>query len=361
MAGGRREITLASLARRLGGEVEGDGATVLTGVASLRSAGPADLSFLAGRRYAALLAESRAGAVVCPAGFEAPGRNLLRVDNPALSFGRAIEILVPPRSSGVPGVHPTAVVGEGVETGEDVSIGPCACIGDRCRLGRGVVIGPLVAVGAGTEIGEGTRIEARVAIYPGVRIGRRCHIHSGAVLGSDGFGFARDPEGRHRKIPQVGGLEIGDDVEIGSNCAIDRGSLDDTVIGRGTKLDNLVHVAHNVCVGEDSLLIAQVGISGSTRVGSRVVLAGQAGLVGHIEVGDDAVVGAQAGVIRSVAAGEVVSGYPARPHRKALKSQVYVVKLPEMAEQIRRLEERLARIESERAGADVPDDRGEEE
>jgi len=340
-------ITLSALARRIGGEVAGDGDTRLTGVASLRSAGPTDLSFLANPKHAPRLVESDAGAVVCPDGFEAEGRNLLRVETPSLSFGLAVEILVPPAASSAPGVHATAVIGEGVEMGAGAAVGPCVCIGDRCRIGPGVVIGPLAAIGAGSILGAETRIEARVVLYPGVRIGRRCHIHAGAVLGSDGFGFARDGEGRHRKIPQVGGLEVGDDVEVGSNCAIDRGRLDDTVIGRGTKLDNLVHIAHNVRVGEDSLIIAQVGISGSTRVGNGVVLAGQAGLVGHIEVGDGAVVAAQAGVIGSIGPGQVVSGYPARPHRKALKTLAHLVRLPALAARVRRLERRLARIESD--------------
>jgi UDP-3-O-[3-hydroxymyristoyl] glucosamine N-acyltransferase len=346
MAIAGKELTLSSIARVVGGEISGDKDVRLRGVASLEKAGPSDLSFLASSKYLPALHGSAAGAVVCPRGVSAPGKNLLHVRDPHLAFGIAVEMLCPsPSASWGKGVHPTALLGEGVQLGKGVAIGPYVTVGDGVTLEDGVVVGPLVSIGENSEVGASSWIGPRVTIYPGVRIGCRCTIHAGTVLGGDGFGFAKDEKGRHRKIPQVGRLILGDDVEVGSNCAIDRGSLDDTVIGRGTKLDNLIHVAHNVRIGEDSLLVAQVGIAGSTVVGSKVVLAGQAGIVGHIEIGDGAVVGAQAGVVKSVKAGQVVSGYPARPHKKALKIQAGLVKIPQILRKVEELEERIARLE----------------
>jgi len=351
----RIEYSLSWIAGVVGGAIAGDGDIVLEGVASLASASVRDISFLANRKYLPMLAKSHAGAVICPEDLEISGRNLLRVRDPYLAFGQAVSLFHPPAEPSAPGVHPTALLGEDVEFGKSVSIGPYSIIGDRSSLSDNVVVGPLVYLGEGVEIGENTVLGPRVTVYNGVRIGRRCLIQSGTVLGGDGFGFAREATGRYRKIPQVGGLVIEDDVETGSNCAVDRGSLDDTIIARGTKLDNLVHVAHNVTVGEDSLLIAQVGISGSTHVGKNVVLAGQSGLVGHLEIGDGAVVGAQAGVTRSVKAGEVVSGYPARPHKYALKTQASLVKIPAIVKKLTALEEKIEKLVKN--GADsVPED-----
>jgi UDP-3-O-[3-hydroxymyristoyl] glucosamine N-acyltransferase len=339
------EHTLSSISRIVGGEITGNGSTLLKGVATLEKAGPSDISFLANMKYLRVLEESGAGAIICPEKIESPGKNLLRVKNPYLVFGKVVELFHPPGEDS-PGVHPTAILGKGVTLEKNVSIGPLVFIGEKVSISTGAVVGPLVFIGDEASIGEKTRVGPRVTIYHGVRIGKRSLVQAGSVLGSDGFGFVRDEDGHHRKIPQVGGLRIGNDVEIGSNCTIDRGSLGDTIIADGTKFDNQVHVAHNVEIGEDTLLVAQVGISGSTKIGKNVVLAGQAGVTGHIEIGDGAMVAAQAGVDKSVKPGEVVSGYPARPHRKALKTLANMIKIPAMKERIKVLEERVKKLEN---------------
>ncbi len=345
MAKEKGEYTLSEIARITGGEITGDSEIAIRGVASIRNAGPADLTFLAGKKHIHLLDECQAAAVICAADVTSEKTNLLHVNNPSLAFGMVVELFYPQGATGDGGIHETSLLGKGITLGEGVSIGPYVIVGDRCRLSDNVSIGPLVSIGDDVEIGESTRIDPRVTIYSGVRIGKRCRIMAGSVLGSDGFGFASDDEGRHRKIPQIGGLVIEDDVEIGSNCTIDRGSLDNTVVSRGTKLDNLVHIAHNVRVGENTLLVAQVGIAGSTIIGNNVVLAGQVGVSDHIEIGDGVVAGAQAGIIKSIHPGETVSGYPARPHRKALKTQASLIKIPQMIERIKNLEEKVRELE----------------
>lgn len=339
------EYTLSEIARITGGKITGDSEIAVRGVASIRSAGTADLTFLTEKKYIHLLDECKAAAVICTAEVTSEKTNLLHVKNPSLAFGMVVELFYPQGVTGRGGIHETSLLGEGVDLGKGVTIGPYVIVGDRCRLSDNVSIGPLVSIGDDVEIGESTRIDPRVTLYTGVRIGRRCRIRAGSVLGSDGFGFARDDKGRHRKIPQIGGLVIEDDVEIGSNCTIDRGSLDDTIVSRGAKLDNLVHIAHNVRVGENTLLVAQVGIAGSTIIGNNVVLAGQVGVSDHIEIGDGVVAGAQAGIIKSIHPGETVSGYPARPHRKALKTQAGLIKIPQMIERIKSLEERVRELE----------------
>jgi UDP-3-O-[3-hydroxymyristoyl] glucosamine N-acyltransferase len=345
MSDTRPEYTLSAIARIVGGEVAGDGDVIIKGVASLEKAGSSDLSFVADKKYLPALEKSKAGAIVCTTDVKSPRNNLLYVKNPHLSFGMIVELFHPLDVAGTGIVHPTVVFGEDVQLGKTVSIGPYVTVGDRCALSEGVVIGSLVSIGNDVEIGEHTRIYPNVTIYDKTRIGMRCLIHAGVVLGGDGFGFARDDSGRHRKIPQIGGLVIGDDIEIGSNCTIDRGSVDNTVIARGAKFDNLVHVAHNVKIGEDSLLVAQVGVSGSTTIGKNVVLAGQAGVAGHLEIGDGGIIGGQAGVTKSVQPGEIVSGYPARPHKKTLKTQASLVKIPQMLERIKELEKKLRNLE----------------
>jgi len=360
------EYTLSAIAGFIDGEVLGDDDHPIRGVATLEKAGPFDLSFLASKKYLSVLEKSRAGAIVCPEGIRIPHRNLILVKNPHLSFGRIVGLFHPSQEPEIAGIHPTAILGAGIRLGKGVAIGPYAVVGKGVVISDSASVGPLSWIGDRAEIGEGTRIGPRVSVYPDVRLGKRCVVQAGTVLGSDGFGYAEDDEGRHRKIPQVGRLVIEDDVEIGSNCAIDRGSLGDTIIGRGTKFDNLVHIAHNVTIGDDSLLVAQVGISGSTVIGKRVVLAGQAGVAGHIEIGNGAVVGAQAGVVKSVPPGEIVSGYPARPHRKALKTQALLVKIPELVERVKELENRVkamrrnqTNVKPVKAGEplDEPDDR----
>lgn len=332
--------TLGDLAEAVEARLEGDPEVVIRGIARLEDAGPHDLSFLANPKYQEAASRSAAGAVVVGESYPSDGRNVLRSENPYLTFARAAELVSPdPRPE--PGVDPTAAIAEGARVPDDASIGPNAVIGEGVELGPGVVIGAGSVVEDGVSIGEGTRIFPRVTLHAGTRIGARCVIQSGAVLGSDGFGYATDAEGRHRRVPQRGGLVIGDDVDVGANCTIDRGSAGDTTIGSGTKIDNLVHVAHNVAIGRGAMIVAQVGIAGSTKIGDHVVLAGQAGLAGHVSIGAGARIGGQAGVIGDVPAGAEYSGYPARPHREQMRVQALLARLPELFERLKSLESRF--------------------
>jgi UDP-3-O-[3-hydroxymyristoyl] glucosamine N-acyltransferase len=343
--------TLEHLASALGGSLLGDGSLVVSGLAPLSEARPGQLSFLASRRYLDQALATAATAVIVSEDFSPNGRSedapaLLMVADPYAAYAAAAELFQEP--DGIqPGVHPTAVVEAGARLAPRVSVGAHAVIGAGAELGDGVHVGAGCFVAPGVRVGSGTRLFPRVVLLPGTIVGERCILQSGAVVGSDGFGYASTPAG-HRRIPQLGSVRIEADVEIGANCTIDRGSLSETRIGRGSKLDNLVHVAHNVDVGEHVLLVAQVGVSGSTRIGDRAVLAGQVGVVGHIQVGAGARIGAQSGVTKSVPAGEEWFGYPARERQRAFRLQALQAKLPELFERLRRLEARFAALEEER-------------
>ena len=321
-------LTAADVAAAVGGRLVGDAGTVVSAVAPLDRAGPSDLSFLASRKYAPLFAGTRAGVVlVAPDVAEAPGdvRSRVVVAKPHDALLSLLPKLyrAPARETGV---HRTAQLGRGVRLGADVAVGAYAVIGDGALLGDRASVGAHCVVGAGAEVGADSTLFPNVTLYPGTRVGRRVSVHSGARLGSDGFGYVfRD--GRHDKIPHVGRCIVEDDVEIGANTTIDRGSIDDTVIGAGTKIDNLVHVGHNVRIGRLCLLMAQVGIAGSARIEDGCILAGQAGLGGHVTIGRGARIGGQAGVFGDVPAGETWSGYPARPHRDALRAQAALFKV----------------------------------
>jgi UDP-3-O-[3-hydroxymyristoyl] glucosamine N-acyltransferase len=307
----------------------------------LDRAGPGDVSFFAHRRYAEQFARSEAGVVLispeladeargpsCRVVVPAPHEALLRV-LPALY--RA------PRAQ--PGIHATAVVERGVVLGDRVTIGPYAVLGQDARLADGVVIGAHCSIGRGVTVGEDSELLHGVTLYPGARIGRRVRLHAGVRIASDGFGYVFR-NGAHEKIPHVGRAIIEDDVEIGANSTIDRGSIDDTVSGAGTRIDNLVHVAHNVRIGRLCLVMAQVGIAGSARIEDGCVLAGQVGVGGHLTIGAGARLAAQAGVFGDVPAGETWSGYPARPHKEALRAQAATFKLPSILRRLERLAER---------------------
>lgn len=331
---------LGELAGAIDASLEGDPELVVTGVAPLEGAGPSDLSFLANPRYEEAARSSGAGALVVGLDYTPNGQNVLRSDNPYLTFARAVELLLPeaPTAAGVAG---SAVIDPGTTVPADASVGALAVIGANVAIGPDVVIGACSVIEDGVQIGEGSVLFPRIVVHRGTRIGRRCIVQSGSVLGSDGFGYATDREGRHHKVPQRGGLVIGDDVEIGANVTIDRGSTADTTIGEGTKIDNLVHIAHNVRVGRNSIIVAQVGVAGSTVIGDSVVLAGQAGIVGHVTIGDRARVGAQAGVIGDVPADSEFSGYPARSHREQMRAHALFARLPELFDRIKALEARF--------------------
>jgi UDP-3-O-[3-hydroxymyristoyl] glucosamine N-acyltransferase len=339
-------LTAAEIAEAVAGELEGDAARVITGVGALESAQPHELSFVANPRYLPYLLRTRAGVVLVPrtlADSVPEGIARVVVADPHIAMYHALRALFPVERAS-PEVHATAVVHPTADLGEGVSIGPYAVVGAATRIGTGVTIGAHVVIGDGCEIGEASTIHPHATLYDGVILGARCLIHSGARLGREGFGFVW-LDGAHRRVPQVGRCVLGDDVEIGANSTVDRGSIGDTVVGSGTKIDNLVHLGHNVKVGRHVIIIAQVGVSGSTTIGDGAVLGGQAGVIGHAEIGAGAKIGGQAGVIGDVPAGETYSGYPARPHREALRGQGLVARLPELMRRVKEIEKSLARAE----------------
>jgi len=336
---GASTITAETIAALVSGELIGDAGTEVKGVAPLDRAEATDLSILSSGKYTPMMATTKAGVVLVDPEFRdapgAPGARIV-VEKPLEKLLALLPRLYPPEFPR-PGVAATARVGTGVQLGKRVAIGEYAIIGAGATLGDDVVIGSHCVVGDGVSIGNGTRLWPSVTIYTGATLGARALVHSGARIGCDGFGYVFR-NGEHQKIPHVGRCIIGDDVEIGANTTIDRGSIDDTVIGKGTKIDNLVHIAHNVRIGEKCLLMAQVGVAGSVIVGDGAILAGQAGISGHLSIGAGARLAAQAGVFGDIPAGETWSGYPARPHREALRASAALFKLAGM---MRRLEKLL--------------------
>ncbi|MHB9075164.1 MAG: UDP-3-O-(3-hydroxymyristoyl)glucosamine N-acyltransferase [Desulfobaccales bacterium] len=334
--------TLGELAVFLGGELHGPADLVIEGIAPIDQATGREITFIAQKRFTRLVDQSRAAAFIVSREYAELPRPLIIVPHPYLAYARVAALFAPPLRRW-PGVSDLAYLGEGVRLGQEVSIAPLAFIGAGAELGDRVSIMP------GCVIGEEVKISADTLVYPNVTIrerctvGARCIIHSGTVIGSDGFGFVPGEAG-HVKIPQLGTVIIADDVEIGANCTIDRGALGATHVGRGVKMDNLVHLAHNVQVGEYSLLVAQVGISGSTKLGKGVVLAGQVGVAGHLEVGDGVQVGAQSGVHHSIPAGQIVSGSPTRPQREWLQQMGHMPKLPDIYRRLKQLEQRVIEL-----------------
>lgn len=334
-------FTAGELAELVAGTVEGNPGRRVSRIAPVGEAGPEDLTFVTGPRYGALLARSRPGAALVPPDLPAAGEEttLIRVADPQIAFSRLAPLFhpSPPASSGVAS---TAVLGRGVLLGEGVAIGPYVVVGDRVQIGDRSVLGPHTVVEREVRIGEDCHICAGCTLMWGVRIGDRVRLHPGVRVGTDGFGYATRAAG-HAKVPQIGGCVVGDDVEIGANSTVDRGSIGDTWIGAGSKIDNLVHIGHNVRVGERCLIVAQVGIAGSVTVGEDAQIGGQAGISGHLTVGARARIAAQAGVIGDVPPGATYSGYPARPHRPALRASAALLRLPEALRRLRRLEERI--------------------
>jgi len=336
-------MTAAELAARVGGTVDGDGAIDLTRLASLEDARSGDLSFLAHSRYEGAMVDTRASAVLVRKDWDGKcSCTLIRVDSPDAAFAAAAEALGPEVVHFKAGVHACAVVADDARLGEDVSIGPC------CVVEPGVVIGARTVVMAGCYLGHGTVLGEDCKLYPHVstrertRIGNRVIIHNGTVIGSDGFGYVAGEDRTWMKIPQIGTVEIGDDVEIGANVTIDRARFGKTVIGNGVKIDNLVQVAHNVRIGDHTAVAAQVGIAGSASVGGHVQMGGQAGVSGHLSVGDGAIVAGRAGVTKGVPAGEFVSGYPAMQHGKAAKLRAHMMRLPALKQRVAEIEKELA-------------------
>ncbi len=338
------EKTLKELADYLGGDLQGDGSVRISGVAGLDDAQERQISFLANPRYAARVESTAAGALLLPPGAKSYGKNAIYLANPYLGFAKLVTLFYvrPPR---VRGVMPGAFVGDRVVMGAAVTVYPGAFVGDGVILGDRVTLFPGVALYEGVEVGSDTVLHANVSIRERCRVGSRVIIHNGSVVGSDGFGYAPESTG-HYKIPQVGIVIIEDDVEIGSNTTIDRAALGATIIRRGAKIDNLVQIAHNCVIGAHSIIVSQVGVSGSTKLGEFVTLGGQVGVAGHLEIGDRAMVGAKSGIHNDIPAGQVYSGYPAMPHRQWLKAAMAAPKIPEMRKSIIELEKRLKELEA---------------
>jgi len=331
-------LTAGDIAGIVGGELRGDPTTTVSGIAPLDRAKRDDVTFLSAGRYSPLLRDTRAGVVLATAELaDSPNSapSLIVVAKPH----EALLALLPrfyPEPDRTPAIHASARVGRGARIGGAVSLDEYAIIGRGVELGDGVWIGAHAVIGDGVRIGDRSRIYPHVTVYSGTDIGARVRIHAGSVIGSDGFGYVfRD--GQHAKIPHVGRCVIGDDVEIGANTTVDRGSIDDTVIGAGTKIDNLVQIGHNCRVGKLCLIMAQVGLAGSAHVEDGCVLAGQAGVGGHLTIGAGATIAGQAGVFGDVPAGEKWSGYPARPHREALRATGALLKLPELLKRMERI------------------------
>ncbi|MEI9998066.1 MAG: UDP-3-O-(3-hydroxymyristoyl)glucosamine N-acyltransferase [Verrucomicrobiota bacterium] len=342
--------TVRSLAALVGGTVAGDGAeTVVTGINDLRSAQPDQVSFLGNPKYEPLAVASKAAAIlVSPK--DAPRFAFTRivVESPSAAFGKISALFAPPPPRDEPGVHPTAVVAPDAILGEGICIGPHAVISAGVRLGARCIVGASSFIGEHSTLGDDTRLYPLVMVRERSRIGARVILHSGAVIGSDGFGYDFDKAtGRHVKIVHSGHVQIDDDVEIGANTTIDRGRFGRTHIGTGVKIDNLVQIAHNVVIGAHSIIVSQAGISGSTSLGQYVTLAGQVGLAGHLHIGDRATIAAQSGLNKDVAPGAMLMGHHAVPIRESLRLEALTRRLPELLERIRALEEKARRPEDQ--------------
>ncbi|MBI5643304.1 MAG: UDP-3-O-(3-hydroxymyristoyl)glucosamine N-acyltransferase [Deltaproteobacteria bacterium] len=345
-----KEKRLAELAELSGGRVAGDGSVIITGVASIDEAGPGDITFVSDRKYVKLLKTTRASAVIVREEGAAAGLNLLVVKNPQTAFSQIVDIFKPAYVP-APGIHPKAEVSALAALGNDVSVQPFAVIEEGARIGDRSVIHSGVYIGKDARIGDDTVLYPGVAVREGCIVGSRVIIHCNAVVGSDGFGYARSGAS-YIKIPQRGIVRIEDDVEIGACVTIDRAAIGETVIEKGVKIDNLVQIAHNVKIGPDTVMAAQTGIAGSARVGGRVQFGGQSGIAGHIEIGSDTMIGAKAGVISSVPPGSILSGFPAISHGEWLRAQAVFGKLPELKKKIAELEERLKGLEEGSAERD---------
>jgi UDP-3-O-[3-hydroxymyristoyl] glucosamine N-acyltransferase len=338
----KKSYTLDELAGLVGGRVVGDGSLPVSGLNSLDLAGEGEITFLASAKMRERLVASRAAACIVPEGL-VPGIPCIQVADPdyAATLIHHYFLAYPFRATGV---HPNAQVGSDCEIAAEVAIGPLVCIGDRVRIGSQVTVGPGTVIGDDSVLGDGTVLHANVTLYARTVIGSRVIIHSGAVLGADGFGYATDRTGAHLKKPQVGFVQIDDDVEIGANSCVDRGAFGPTRVRRGTKIDNLVQIAHNVDIGENSIVVGQVGIAGSTTLGRNVILGGMVGVKGHLQIGDRVMVAAMSGVHTNLPAGAVVGGAPAFDIKKWGRATAAYARLPEMLKEIRQLRQEVDRL-----------------
>lgn len=340
-------MKLYEIASAINGEIIGDADIEINRVAEIQSAGKGDISFISNPKYEKFFDTTKASAVIVGRNFSKRREDisLVLVNEPYFAFVKVLKLLGPSFELLPPGIHPTAVIAETATIGENVRVGANVFIGERTKIGSNTVIMPGVVICNDVEIGNDVLIYPNVTIYHKCKIGNRVIIHSGTVIGSDGFGFVPKPDGTYEKIPQVGIVIIEDDVEIGSNCSIDRATLGETVIRRGVKLDNLIQVAHNVVIGENTVIAAQTGIAGSTKIGKNCVLAGQVGIVGHIEIADKTTIAAQSGVTKSITeSGKVYLGSPAKEHAVALRIEGALRQLPYLIKEFLELKAKIGKI-----------------
>ncbi|MBF0594922.1 MAG: UDP-3-O-(3-hydroxymyristoyl)glucosamine N-acyltransferase [Candidatus Omnitrophica bacterium] len=336
--------TLSEVAQLVGGRLVGKGDQVITGISGIKEAVEGDLTFLANPKYLPLASTTKASAIIVGRDVLIEGKFVIQTDNPSMAFARIVGFIKENMTPRIKGIHPKAVVAEGAVIGDRVGIGPFVVIEDGVCIGKDTVICAGVFVGQKSLIGAGSLIYPNVTIRENVSIGDRVIIHSGTVVGSDGFGYLQVGD-RHEKIPQMGTVVVEDDVEIGACVTIDRARFDKTLIGRGTKIDNLVQIAHNVRTGENCLIIALAGIAGSARIGNNAIIAGQVGVAGHVTVGDRAVVAAQSGITKDVDPGAMMFGTPAEEYSKATRVMAHVKRLPRYAEEIKELRKKVQILE----------------
>jgi UDP-3-O-[3-hydroxymyristoyl] glucosamine N-acyltransferase len=335
----------AQIAEMIGGTVHGDGTVLLSGFSSAGVAKAGDLTFAENEIYFSRALQSSAAAILVDGAFESEQKVIIRVPNARIGFAKALAIFFP-EAVFSPGIHPSSTVAASAQIDPTAHIGPQCIVGEQVKIGPKAVLQGLNYVGDFCQIGGGSHLSPNVTIYSKTQIGSRVAIHSGSVIGSDGFGYVLDG-GAHRKIPQVGHVLIHDDVEIGSNVSIDRGALGPTIIGKGTKIDNLVQIAHNVCIGENSLVVAQAGIAGSTRLGSYVTIAGQVGVAGHLKIGNRVTIAAQSGVMHDIPEGQKWFGTPAQPDRKMKRQLLALHQLPDLLRRVAEMERKLGIEETE--------------
>ena len=336
-------LTTAEIAKLLAGEVLGDTNATLTGFANADAAKPGDLTFAETDAFFTAAENSAATAIIAGKNSVSTKKIVIRVDNPRLAFAKALAVFFP-EPKFIAGIHPTAAIAATAQVDPTAHIGPHCTIGERVKIGAHAVLQAGNFIGDDAVIGDETNLFSNVTVYPRTQIGRRVRIHAGAVIGSDGFGYVFD-SGFHRKVPQVGNVVIGDDVEIGSNTSVDRGALGATVIGKGTKIDNLVQVGHNVELGDYCILCAQVGIAGSAKLGKYTVLAGQVGIAGHLKIGNQVTIGSKSGVMHNIPDGEKWLGIPAQPDKQAKRIMIAMQRLPDLFKKIAAWEKKLGGTE----------------
>ena len=333
-------FTANEIAERVGGDVVGDGSIELDGFAQADAAMPGDLTFAENMQFFRLAEQSQANAILAPGKFTSETKTVIRVKDARIAFARVLPLFFPEKQF-TPGIHPSAVIAKSADVANTATIGPNCIIGESAAIGEQTVLEANCTLGDQSTLGQATRLFPNVSVYSKCKLGDRVRIHAGSVIGSDGYGYVFDQD-HHRKIPQVGSVVIENDVEIGANCTIDRGALGDTVIGEGTKIDNLVQIGHNVVIGKHCIIVAQNGIGGSTQIGEYSTLGGQVGVIGHITIGPKVMIAARSTVLNNLEGGKQYMGFPAVPNFQAKRALIATQQLPELIKRVRELEKQLA-------------------